>query len=352
MTTVKKVRDTNIELFRIFLMLMIIAHHYVYHSGVPDLYNYDHVTGNQLFLILWGWGGKTGINCFLLITGYFMCMQRFTWKKFLKLYLEIKFYSLLIPVIFWAIGRQPLTFKYCIDTLFGVAIHMSDDFAPTFLALFLLIPFINILIDALDKKNHLRLLLALLFIFTVTSSFFNNQSPNQIGWYVTVYLIGAYLRKYPPTLLSDVKKSTWLAVVSLSLCAEAILFFVYTKHRLAFSNYFLVADSNKILAILAAVSLFCMFKSINMGQIRWVNQIATATFGIFLIHDQPNVREWLWNDVFCAKDYFTSDCLWLHAICAMLVVYVACAIIDILRQRLLEKPFFTWLDNKFPRLNQ
>ena len=65
-------------------------------------------------------------------------------------------------------------------------------------------------------------------------------------------------------------------------------FFVCSKHRLAFSNYFLMADSNKILAVLTAISLFCLFKCINIGQTRWVNQIATATFGIFLIHDHPN----------------------------------------------------------------
>ena len=351
MTIVKKVRDSNIELFRILLMLMIIAHHYVYHSGVAELYNYDHVTGNQLFLILWGWGGKTGINCFLLITGYFMCKQQFTWKKFLKLYLEVKFYTLLIPVIFWAIGWQTLSYKYCFDTLFGVAVNMGDDFAPTYIALFLLVPFINRLINALDKKSFQRLLAVLLLIFTITSSFFHNNSSEKIGWFVTVYLIGAYLQLYPPVILRDVKKCAWLAAITLALCAGSMLFFVFTKQSLDFPNYHLVADSNKLLAVLGAVSLFCLFKSINMGRIGWINHIATATFGIFLIHDQPNVREWLWTNVFCAKEYFTSNWLWLHAICAVVAVYLLCAIIDILRQKLLETPLFTWLDNKFPHLN-
>ena len=51
-------------------MLMIIAHHYVVNSGITELYNFSQVSGNQLFLELLGWGGKAGINCFLLVTGY------------------------------------------------------------------------------------------------------------------------------------------------------------------------------------------------------------------------------------------------------------------------------------------
>lgn len=350
MAITAKVRDSNIELLRILLMLMIIAHHYVYHSGVADLYNYDHITGNQVFLILWGWGGKTGINCFLLITGYFMCKQQFTWKKLLKLYLEIKFYALLIPVIFWVMGTQPMTLKSCFDNLFGVAINIGQTFAPTFIALFLLIPFINKLVNALDKRSHLLLLAILLLIFTVTSSFFRNVSEDRVAWYVTVYLIGAYLRQYPPAKLQNFKNCAWLAVISLSLCAASMLFFAFTKQTFGFSNYHLVEDSNKLLAILGAVSLFCLFKSINLGHICWINRIATATFGVFLIHDQPYVRDWLWHKVLCCKDYFTSDGLWLHAIFAMLIVYLTCVVIDMLRQRLIEKPFFAWLGKKYPAI--
>ena len=101
MAAAVKQRESNIELFRIVLMLMIIAHHYVVNSGVEGLYDYSNVSGNQVFLELWGWGGKVGVNCFLLVTGYFMCRGHFTWRKFLRLYLEVKFYKLAIALIFF-----------------------------------------------------------------------------------------------------------------------------------------------------------------------------------------------------------------------------------------------------------
>ena len=172
-------------------------------------------------------GGKAGINCFLLVTGFFMCKQSFTWRKFLKLYLEVKFYTLLLPVIFWAIGKQELSFQYCFRTLFWEFTNMGAAFTPTFLALFLLIPFINRLINAMDKKSHARLLFLLMLFYTIAGSFFLNDFYEYIGWYVTVYLIGAYLRLYPIAVLLDVKKCLLLVVIVLTLCVVSILSFTY-----------------------------------------------------------------------------------------------------------------------------
>ena len=66
-------RDSNIELFRVITMLCIVAHHYVVNSGLLELIGKtESLTPNSIFLLLFGWGGKTGINCFLMITGWFM----------------------------------------------------------------------------------------------------------------------------------------------------------------------------------------------------------------------------------------------------------------------------------------
>ena len=47
-------RDSNFELFRIVLMLLIVAHHYVVNSGISQLYDFNHITGNMIFLQLFG----------------------------------------------------------------------------------------------------------------------------------------------------------------------------------------------------------------------------------------------------------------------------------------------------------
>ena len=74
-------RDSNIELFRIITMFFIVAHHYVVNSGLtlddgPIAAN--PLSANSIFLLLFGAWGKIGINCFVMITGYFMCKSNIT----------------------------------------------------------------------------------------------------------------------------------------------------------------------------------------------------------------------------------------------------------------------------------
>lgn len=87
----RKQRNSNLELMRILLMLGMIAHHYVVNSGVEALYDLSSFSWDVWFLQIFGMFGKTGINCFTLLTGYFMVKSNITLKKFLKLYLEVKF---------------------------------------------------------------------------------------------------------------------------------------------------------------------------------------------------------------------------------------------------------------------
>ena len=100
-----QIRNSNLELFRIVTMLVIIAHHYVVNSGLtPFVIWENYPSAKSLFLLFFGWGGKTGINCFVLITGYFMCTSQITLRKFLKLFLEVEFYNVLFFMVFAASG--------------------------------------------------------------------------------------------------------------------------------------------------------------------------------------------------------------------------------------------------------
>lgn len=116
-----KQRDSAIELFRIIVMLFIVAHHYVVNSGILQQITPDNVLqSHSIFALLLGWGGKTGINCFVLITGYFMCTSNITVKKFLKLFLEIYFYNILFYIIFLCSGYMTFSVKDFVKTIFPV----------------------------------------------------------------------------------------------------------------------------------------------------------------------------------------------------------------------------------------
>ena len=65
-------RNSNLELFRILMMLAIVAHHYVVNSGLLPVMAQKPNSCQSIGLYLFGMWGKTGINCFFLLLG-FLC---------------------------------------------------------------------------------------------------------------------------------------------------------------------------------------------------------------------------------------------------------------------------------------
>lgn len=55
----KPMRNSNIELYRIVLMLIIIAHHYVVNSGIMDsITKQNALNYKSVFSSVFGWGGR------------------------------------------------------------------------------------------------------------------------------------------------------------------------------------------------------------------------------------------------------------------------------------------------------
>ena len=152
-----KTRDSNLELYRIVVMLLNVAHHYVVNSGELGAIYAAPLSKRSLALMLFGAWGKIGINCFVLITGYFMCKSHITAKKFAKLLLEVMFYRLLLNGIFWLTGYASFSLKALIKSFIPV-MSINTGFTSAYLVFFLFIPFLNVLVQNMTKKQHILLL--------------------------------------------------------------------------------------------------------------------------------------------------------------------------------------------------
>lgn len=101
---------------------------------------------------------------------------------------------------------------------------------------------------------------------------------------------------------------------------------------------FFVSDSNKLLAFLVSISTFMFIKNIHIRQSKWINTIASCTFGVLLIHANSDaMRQWLWKETCDNVGFFNSSMIYVHALCVPIIVFIACTIIDFCRQRFLER---------------
>ena len=107
-------RNSNLELYRIIVMLLIVAHHYVVNSGVLEIASEYPTSLRSLYYYLFGAWGKVGINCFVLITGYFMCERHITFRKFIKLLFEVVFYMVFINAVLIIAGIEIFPSMNCI----------------------------------------------------------------------------------------------------------------------------------------------------------------------------------------------------------------------------------------------
>ncbi len=348
-----KTRSSNIELFRIISMFLIVAHHYVVNSGLMDFIKLSPTSTNSIFLLIFGAWGKMGINCFMLITGYFMCKSKITLKKYVRLLFEIMLYRIIIYVIFAICGYETVSLFRIVKLLLPT-ISVATNFTGCFLLFYLCIPFLNVLIKNLTEKNHLLLILlsCLIYVFFGTVPKFS-VTMNYVSWFMVLYFISSYLRLYPRKLFE--KTALWgaLSLVFLGLSVASILVcvFVGPKVGIEFSPYMFVQDSNTFLALATGFSLFVFFKNLKFKDNKFINLISSATFGVLLIHASSDaMREWLWRDVFKNYEYFNSSYLVLHAFITVIIVYVACTMIDIIRIKLIEKPIMKLWNKIEPKI--
>lgn len=205
-----KTRQSNIELFRIIVMLLIVTHHYVVNSGLLDVMATAPTAPQSIFLYIIGMWGKTGINCFVLITGWFMCKKDISLRKFLKLILWVEFYNVVIGSIFFITGYNGYSLLDLLWNLLPISSVTNTNFTTCYLLFFLFIPFLNILIHNMSQRRHALLLALCIGIYTLMPS-----TPwfivkfNYISWFSVIYLVASYMRLYPIPFKNRMKP--WLA---------------------------------------------------------------------------------------------------------------------------------------------
>lgn len=338
----KKKRDSNLELYRIIVMLLIIAHHYVVNSGLFEVLKQEPFGAQSVAMLIFGAWGKTGIDCFVMITGWFMCKLEFTWRKLWKLYLQIAFYAVGVYLIFCIAGHETFDPLQLVLKLFPVR-SVAAGFTTCFLIFYMLIPFLNILVRNLNKRMHLILMMILLVVYTLLPIHPGYLITfNYVSWFTVLYVIASYMRFYE--IDSRLTHRQWgifsLLSIIIAIASVVAIFALYRKGSFNYyMPYFMISDSNKILALVISVSSFMWFKDLQLPYSRLINTLGAATFGVLLIHaNSDTMRQWLWVETVDCVGHFGGSLLWTlgYAATSVLAIFIICAGIDWFRGKLIE----------------
>ena len=334
-------RNSSIELLRILSMVMIVFHHFAVHGG------FVWTSESNLIARLWYnfilMGGKVGVNVFVLISGYYLTRSKdefFRLSRVFKFWAQVFFYSIVLLGVSWLTGFASFSLTDTVKSLLPIT-YTKWWFASTYFVLYLFHPFLNKLLCNLSKSSYQKLLILLVVCWSLIPTFTKSAfESNSLVWFATLYAIAGYIRLYglSPKFTTRFYFVLFL-ISSLLTYLSSVAFLVLERFSSIFQNtstYFYGQEKITILAV--SLSLFMLFEGLKMPYIKWVNLIGSATFGVYLIHDNPLMRQILWFDLFKNASYQNS--LWLipYSIVVSLAVFLFGVLIDLARQYLLEKP--------------
>ena len=285
-----------------------------------------------------------------MITGYFMCTSKITLRKFVKLMGQVYFYRWLFFVIFVVAGYEEVTMMKMVKLLMPVW-NFQTNFVSCFIGFWLTIPFLNILVQNMTKRQHECLLLLSLGMYTILGSVPGfNVNMNYLTWFGLVYLCAAYIRLYPNKLFEKRRLWGWMTLLCVSLASISIIVMQirYGKYY-SMPGYYLMSDSNRFFAVAVAVCSFLWFKNIDIKYSKVINAFGAGTFGVLLIHAASDaMRQWLWVDTLDVVGHYALPfgSLVLYSFAAVLGIFIVCNLIDQLRIATLEKSFLKWYDQK------
>jgi putative membrane protein len=345
---VLNIRNSNIELLRIIAMLIIVMFHYSFHSGFPFDSN---MTVNKLFIQIFGFGGKVGVDIFVIITGYFMVKSKFRINKLIKLLGQIWFYSLIILIFSVYQNIDVLNPINIIHSI--LPLGQTNWFANVYLILYILIPIINIIINKIRKVVYLGILLMLTILWFFIPTIMNLW-PNlhhyylgfsQLKEFIYLYALGGYIRLYGDGVSKKISFSL-IGVGLLGILMGIILIDILSVYDNTYLHkvFYFTAEDNGFFTLLLGLGLFLYFKGLNIPYSLCINNLAATTFGIYLIHDNELFRYYLWQHIFHSNSHYTSPWLFIYAIYTVLLVFFCCAAIDFIRGYFIERRLLKYLN--------
>ena len=329
---IKIKRESNFELLRIISMFMIVVLHVLNHGGIyksTNIYSNDFIIVNLIESL-----SIVGVNCFVLISGYFGINSRFSFRKCMKIYIQVIFYSIIINYFAFVRGVIPLDKYTIIKMIFPITTKVWW-FITVYIVLYLLSPYINKLIKSLKFEEIHKLIVILFIILIILSSLVIIPNPidNSGGYslynFIYLYIIGAYIKLYYDNKNFD-KKITFgvylLLVVLLSTFNVCISRFKGADLTIYQYNFLPIFFSS--------ISLFLFFKEIKISS-KVINFISSLTFGVYLFHDNPIIRQNIYN-FFEIEGKLSGGKLILYIAFVAISIYTISSIIELLRKLLFK----------------
>lgn len=334
-----KKRQVNFELLRILCMYMIVVGHCLFHGRVTAKLGYG--TMNYLASYLIQSFSVVHVNCFVMLAGYFAIDKAFKAQRLTKFWKQVAFYSILIFLIygcFHGFGGDGVGGLDAVRAFLPIS-SANYWFASVYMGLILLMPFAGMLVQRLTRRQYQYLLAVLALFFSVNHMIFRvntygTYSGRELPWFLFLAFLAGYIKLHT----KQERKYFWYGLAGYVICSLAVLASVYLSVETHQEDIGYFLNYNSPLALAATASLFLCVKNMPWKETKLdglILKVASAAFGVYLIHDNYLIRYLVW-DTFRASKVARTHWAVIYAVAIAVVVYIVCTCLELIRQKLFQ----------------
>lgn len=321
-------RKSNLDLLKVVATIMILILHYLNGSIGGALKETTDATSNYYIIRYVESFCIVAVNCFVLITGYFMINKKMIRiNKAINLILISLFYSIIFYLTSVLLKINIFKFDDLLTSL--MVMYNPKWFIVAYIGLFLLIPYLNKIILGMNNYQYRKFLILLIIILSIIPTMFPKVCYNDNGYgilsFILIYFIGGYLKLYYQPQKSKVY---YLAIYI--LCA--ILTSILAINNVLEYNWW---NYNSIVNIIGSMSLFLFFLKFGFKS-KIIDYLATFSLSIYIIHTDLSIRTFVYRTLFKCDKYWNDSQLLMNMIKTVVGLYIGCIIIDIVRKVLVK----------------
>lgn len=180
----------------------------------------------------------------------------------------------------------------------------------TYIALYLLIPYINNIFTYFNDKQ-IKCLILILFVFNVILPTINiDYFFSNLSWFILLYLLAGYYVSGKGNFRLFTRTKVYLTItvlLFLMLFASVVVMDIMGVYisPLFSKNHYFFTPGRKLLPIMISCFLFLYFERITIKSNRIINSVASCTIGVYLFHSGSGEKIF-WNYLFNCEQFNSS----------------------------------------------
>lgn len=332
-------RIPNYEILKILAMLIIVCKHanqWGFHYRESVSFGTDNLLSSLMYPLFSVFGGSV---CFVLISSWFLSKSdKLRYDRIIKLWFQIVFYSFGVALLFACLGKYPLgdTIQY-LTPLY----HNTYWFMTKYVGFLLIVPFLTKATTVLSKKEF-QLLLGAMALLCMSiyknipygNIFLDGKAHQSLILWTFVFAIAAYIRRFGlPVFIENNKGKLLLGMILLQWFGGIMINILFKTPIIAGA----FSSGSNALTLVTTILLFLWVKDLALPDnwfIHFLVRIAPYSVGVYLVHEHPSVRRFLWGDVFNMTDAFKSAYYVPYLVGVCLAIYCVGTAVEWLRSNL------------------